>query len=82
MSTLRTFTYRVGAREHHGTVEVRSEGGSWSVYVNGRRLVDRESFTLAERIADGLVTPGMHCPSEADEVSGSILAWLTKAEGR
>jgi hypothetical protein len=74
--SIQTYTHQRDGREYHGNVEVRNEGGYWSVYVNGRRLVDRESFTVAERIADGIVTPGVHWPSEADEVSASILAWL------
>lgn len=76
MSTLRTYTHHRNGREYSGTVEVRAEGGCWSVYVNGRRLVDRELFAFAERIADGIVTPGIHWPGEADEVSVSILDWL------
>lgn len=60
----------------HLRVEVREDAGCWSVYVNGLRLVDRESFTLAHRIAEGVEKPGVHWPSEADDVSASILAWL------
>ena len=76
---IQTYTHRRNGREYHGTVEVRSEGGFWSVFVNGRRLVDRESFAVAERIAEGIATPGVHWPSEADEVSASILRWLAAA---
>ena len=71
-----TYTHHRNGREYHGNVELREEAGYWSVYVNGRRLVDRESFAIAERVADGIVTPGIHWPSESDEVSRSILAWL------
>jgi hypothetical protein len=75
---VRTYTHRRNGREYAGTVEVRAEGGYWSVYVNGQRLVDRESFAIADRIADGIVTPGTHWPRESDEVSSSILDWLAR----
>lgn len=30
--------------------EIRNEGGCWSVFVNGQRTVDRESFAVADRV--------------------------------
>jgi len=56
-------------------IEVKREAGFWSVYVNGLRVVDRESYSIASRIADELESPGCHFPSEASEVAASIRAW-------
>jgi len=73
------YVHRRGGREYSGTVDVRPEDGCWSVYVNGRRLVDRESYAIAERIAEGIITPGVHYPSESAEVAESIITWLQQA---
>jgi len=56
-------------------IEVAHEAGFWSVYVNGLRMVDRESYSIASRVADELREPGCHAPSEATEVARSIRLW-------
>jgi hypothetical protein len=53
------------------TVDVRKESGYWSVYVNGQRTVDRESFAIADRVAD-FVRSGRYDHSECAEVAQSI----------
>ena len=52
-------------------VEVKQEAGYWSVYVNGQRMVDRESHTIADRVA-GMVRSGQYDRSECAEVARSI----------
>lgn len=64
--------------EHLNTmnVEVKQEGGYWSVYVNGRRMVDRESFAVADRVREALERPDL---SEAGEAAQSIRDWVENA---
>lgn len=57
-------------------VEIRKESGYWSVFVNGQRMVDRESFAVADRIVDELKQPGCHYPSESWEVAESIRRYM------
>ena len=57
------------------TIELRKTGSFWSVFVNGYRLVDRESYAIASRVVDELKSPGCHAPSEATEVARSIAKW-------
>ncbi len=52
-------------------VEVRKEDGYYSVYAQGQRMVDRESFIVADRIASFLRT-GKRDNSESSEVAESI----------
>lgn len=54
-------------------VEVKREAGDFSVYVNGTRLVDRESFTVADRIAT-MVRSARYDTSESAEVARQIRA--------
>ena len=56
--------------------EVRAEGGYFSVFVDGRRMVDRESFTIAERVAERVNDPRLDDNSEATEVARSIRKWM------
>ena len=57
------------------TIEVRHENAYYSVFVNGVRLVDRESFAVADRIADHLRHPERYDNSECAEVAESIRRW-------
>jgi hypothetical protein len=60
-------------------VEIREEGRfAWSLYVDGRRMVDRESFTVVDRIRECLENPGRHPNSEASEVAQSIRDWQAR----
>lgn len=58
-------------------VEVKHEGGCYSLFVNGQRTIDRESFTVVDRVREELEMPGCHYPSEAWEVARSIDKWLS-----
>jgi hypothetical protein len=58
-------------------VELRKEDGYWSVYVNGVRTVDRESFSVADRIKQQLEHPTSD-HSEAGEVAESIRKHFTR----
>lgn len=53
-------------------VEVRNESGYWSVYVNGQRMVDRESFAIADRVAECIRNPRAHANTESREVADAI----------
>lgn len=72
---------RAGARENPRgrklKVELRQEGGYWSVYVNGQRTVDRESFSVADRIKSELERPTTR-HTEAGEVAESIRRHFAK----
>jgi hypothetical protein len=56
-------------------VELRKESDCWSVFVDGIRCVDRESFTIADRIAEHLRRPTIVCGGECAEVARSIRSW-------
>ena len=56
-------------------IEVKREGAYWSVYVDGIRTVDRESFATADRIAEALRHPERQGPSESNDVAESIRRW-------
>jgi len=60
--------------------ELRREGSYWSVYVNGVRTVDRDSYTVASRVVDELHNPGCHAMSEATEVARSICKWIEETQ--
>lgn len=56
-------------------VEVRPQEGAFSIYVDAIRTVDRESFSVAYKIAailSGAVAPDR---SECAEVAESIRRW-------
>ena len=53
-------------------VEVIEESGYFSVYVNNRRMVDRESYAIADRIRWYLENPNRWDYSECCEVAHSI----------
>lgn len=53
-------------------VEVRNESGYWSVFVNGQRTVDRESFAVADRVKFYLDNPKRWDYSECCDVADSI----------
>ena len=57
-------------------VDVRHEGGYYSVYVNGQRTVDRESATVAHRVA-AMVRTGRYDTSESAEVAAQIRTHYT-----
>ena len=59
------------------TAEIRKEGGYWSLYVNGQRTVDRESFAVVDRVKWYLDNPLAWEPSESCEVADSIRKWAT-----
>lgn len=56
-----------------------NEGGYWSVYVDGVRTVDCESFTIAERVKFYLDNPQAIDYSESFEVAESIRRWAEAA---
>lgn len=60
------------------TIEVRHEDGYHSVYVDGQRLVDRESFIVAHNIAACLRDPLVDIGTESREVADAILAWKAR----
>ena len=57
--------------------EIKREAGYYSVYdsVTGLRLVDRESLTIAENIAERANDPAKDDRTEAADVARSIRAW-------
>lgn len=61
-------------------VDVRREAGCWSVYVDGRRMVDRESFAVADRIRLALLGQD-DVTGECVEVARSIRRWLGATRG-
>jgi hypothetical protein len=63
-------------RRREMVVEVKHENGYYSVYVNGRRMVDRESFTIANNIAERLKT-GKRDFTESSEVAEAISNWVS-----
>jgi len=58
--------------------ELKQEGGCWSVFVDGVRMVDRESFTVADRIRERVDDPSLDDLSEATEVARAIRDWREK----
>ncbi len=56
-------------------IEVKPDTDYWSVFVNEVRIVDRESFSVAHRIAEAIRDPHVHPYSEAREVADAILNW-------
>ena len=60
-------------------VEVRQIDSYWSVYVDGRLMVDRESYTVANSVAEALRHPETPRYTESDEVAHSIREWLQRA---
>lgn len=59
-------------------VETRHEAGYWSVYVNDRRMVDRDSYQVASNVAYAL-KHGAQGRMESDEVARAILDWMVRA---
>ena len=54
-------------------VEVRKQSEfEWSVYVDGERIIDRESYTVANNIAWHLENPAKWDYSESCEVASQI----------
>jgi len=64
------------------TTEIRREGGYWSLFVDGVRMVDRESFTVADRIRERVEDPSLDDLSEATEVARAIRDWHSRADAR
>ena len=54
--------------------EVIHEAGYYSVYVDGARMVDRESFAVADRVAECIRNPNAHPHTESRQVADAILA--------
>lgn len=52
--------------------ELRHEGGFWSLYVDGQRAIDRESFAVADRVKYYLDHPTAWDHSESCEVAHTI----------
>lgn len=70
----------VDAREDLGTpfvmiVEVKYESGYWSVFVNGLRLIDRQPYEVAARMAYHLENPDADDGSGSAAVARGIRAW-------
>jgi hypothetical protein len=61
--------------------EIRREDGYWSLYVNGQRTVDRESFAVADRVKYFLDNPKAWEPAESHEVAQAIRDHFAKQEG-
>lgn len=59
-------------RENEMRVQLIGKDGYWSVWVNGKRYVDRESFEIASRIAESIERPELGDISETAEVAESI----------
>jgi hypothetical protein len=55
-------------------VEMRPEGGAWSLYVDGRRTVDRESYTVVDQIKYAFEHPRALWGTETSEAAGAIRA--------
>lgn len=53
-------------------IEIKQEGAEYSVYVDGVRMVDRESCIVADNITHQLQT-GSRDLTEASEVAQSIV---------
>ena len=57
------------------TLEVKAEGGYWSLYVNGRRALAEESYTVVSTVRDLLAegrVGGIY--GECGEVAEAILS--------
>lgn len=65
-------------REKNMKIEVRNEAGCYSVFVDDIRMVDRESFAIADRVADCLRNSNAYPNSECSEVAESIRKWYDK----
>ena len=63
-------------------INVRKDAGYYSVFVNDIRMVDRESFAVADRIANCLRNSNAHANSEASEVAAAIRKWADKASAQ
>jgi hypothetical protein len=61
------------------TVEVRNEDGYWSVFVNGSRMVDRESYQVANNVADCVRNPNARPNTESAEVARSIRDYIERS---
>jgi hypothetical protein len=46
-----------------------ADDGSWSVYVNGKQVIQRESYRIASNIAYALEHPEVEDHSECGEVA-------------
>lgn len=55
--------------------EIRREGGYWSLFVDGQRMIDRESFAVVDRVKERVDNPALDDLSEATEVARSIRKW-------
>ena len=55
--------------------ELRQESGYWSLYVDGVRTIDRESFAVADSVRYHLDNPQAYDNSESAEVADSIRKW-------
>jgi hypothetical protein len=54
-------------------IEMRQEDGAWSVYLDGKRTVDRESFAVADQVVYALNHPASPWPvHETREVAHTI----------
>ena len=59
--------------------EIKREDGYWSLYVNGVRMIDRESFAVVDRVRERVDNPALEDNSEATEVARSIRDWMAKS---
>jgi len=44
--------------------EIKREDGYWSLYVNGVRMIDRESFAVVDRVRERVDNPALEDNSE------------------
>ncbi len=52
--------------------QVQEPDGSWSVLVNGRKLIDRESYQIASNIAYALSHPEIPDSSECGQLAAML----------
>lgn len=59
-------------------VEIKREVGYYSVYVDGMRMVDRESLIIAEAIKRNIEQPERREFTESAEVARQICDWYAE----
>lgn len=55
-------------------ISIEAHGDSWSLFVDGVRMVDRESYTIVERLSRALQDRRAYPGTETREVADSIAA--------
>ena len=60
-------------------IELKKTASNWSIFVDGYRVMDRESFAVADRIRQELQNPSGRM-TEASEVADSIKSWVERKD--